>query len=223
MVRGLGRGFGHLALNQKGYTLAEMTAVVAVTATLTALSIPVVMEKIEQGKSARVAGDLQTLVDGYIKFIKSTATLPAVDRAGTKDQIQLLTVGRGNDPTDNTGTWGRITRRDDAFNHLVEDSPEGTEDGYTNAGISWDGPYIGDVREDPWGNNYYIYVEPLYTAELATVTDRIIGWIISAGPNGVLETSNTSPTLNDRAVDRAKGGDDLGIMIGKANVNPGIQ
>ena len=194
-----------------------------VTATLTALSIPIVMTQIEKSKLSRAAKDINNLGNAITTFLDKVKQVPAVDSSGTRNAIQLLIVGRGDDPSDNTGTWGRITRRDDAFNHLVNDSPEGTERVYTNAGFSWGGPYMPDTREDPWGNNYYIFVEPLYTPEPATVPDRIFGWILSAGPNGILETSTTSMTLNDVPVNRTTGGDDLGMMIGKASLYSPLQ
>lgn len=219
--------------NNWGYTLAEMTAVIGVTATLTALSIPIVVEKMDRAKQARTAQDITRLAQAVQNFFTSTGEWPTRNAAGTRNDIQLLTVGKGNDPRDNTGTWGRVTRRDDAFNHLVDDRPEGTDDVYTNARVEWDGPYVGDMKEDAWGNNYFIYVEPFYTPELPTEASRIFGWIISAGPNGTLETSTTSPTLNDNPVIRegrragaraVEEGDDIGMMLFKDRIETtGVQ
>lgn len=41
---------------------------------------------------------------------------------------------------------------------------------------------IGDVDPDPWGNAYFV-----------NVTDRGRMWIISAGPDGILQTPFASP------------------------------
>lgn len=217
------RAFFRILRGKRGYTLAEMTAVVGITATLTALSVPVVISQIEKGKLSRVAKDIDNLGTAVAKFGAYTNEIPAFDGSGKRDTIQLLVVGQGEDPQDNTGTWGKITRRDDGYNHLVNDSPEGVKGAYTSIGIRWDGPYMPDTKEDPWGHNYYIFVEPLYTPELSTSPDRIFGWILSAGPNGILETSTTSMSPNDNPVNPAAGGDDLGRMIGKANVYQPIQ
>jgi hypothetical protein len=66
-------------------------------------------------------------------------------------------------------------------------------------GFDWRGPYVVELRPDPWGNAYFANVAGYHVEK-----ERI--WVISAGPNGRLETH---PWLRDVA------GDDVGVVLRK--------
>lgn len=55
-------------------------------------------------------------------------------------------------------------------------------------------------RSDPWGNCYLVNLNAVIAREPATL------WVISAGPNGIVETPFLSPSA-------ALGGDDIGVRI----------
>lgn len=71
----------------------------------------------------------------------------------------------------------------------------------------WKGPYIAKDIADPWGNTYLIGMKNIEKSNLPV-------WIISAGPDGALQTPIDSPVCMDgKSIDPATGlvaaGDDI--------------
>jgi hypothetical protein len=56
-------------------------------------------------------------------------------------------------------------------------------------GVGWKGPYLTAYDTDPWGNAYVIAVADLET------TNKV--FVLSAGPDGILQTSTNSGPIND--------------------------
>ncbi|MBI5575397.1 MAG: type II secretion system protein GspG [Deltaproteobacteria bacterium] len=75
--------------------------------------------------------------------------------------------------------------------------------GYPDAGENrWKGPYAARLPTDPWGRPYVI--NSLY---FTLPSDPPIPvWVLSAGPNGILETNIDSNVTSP-------GGDDIGVRI----------
>ena len=65
------------------------------------------------------------------------------------------------------------------------------------------------LRSDPWGNRYLVNVGALQTSEAdgASTESRAL-WVLSAGPNGLVETRFAAPTMS-----AVVGGDDIGVRI----------
>jgi hypothetical protein len=90
----------------------------------------------------------------------------------------------------------------------VVDNPGGFLGGKNKAYLTvheldWKGPYIESLnKRGPWGRNYWVYVKAMWNPTAGT--DKEYGWVISAGPDGKLDTLTTSNQL---------GGDDIGIII----------
>jgi hypothetical protein len=55
--------------------------------------------------------------------------------------------------------------------------------------VGWKGPYLTATNEDPWGNAYVIYAPDFET------TNRVN--VLSAGPDGILQTPPNSGVLGD--------------------------
>jgi hypothetical protein len=127
--------------------------------------------------------------------------------AGDFELFGTPSTGNVEDPDVGGTDWAATTSTVDAFvNHLTLD-----EAGYKDNGINWDGPYMPQVFNDPWGRNYLIYAKA-YTAG-DNGTDDIYVWVISAGPNETLETNVTSPILNDDPDEtKSTSADDIGKM-----------
>ena len=66
---------GFRGLGQKGYTLIEVAAVVAVTATLAAVVVPVAMDKVKEGKLAAAKQDVATIAQALTQFNADTCLL----------------------------------------------------------------------------------------------------------------------------------------------------
>lgn len=62
----------------------------------------------------------------------------------------------------------------------------------------WKGPYLSEDRADPWGNTYLIGAKNFENATLPV-------WILSAGPDGILQTPIDSPVCMGRNLDPAAG------------------
>jgi len=190
---------GFRGLGQKGYTLIEIAAVVAVTATLAAVVVPVAMDKITQSREAAAKEDTKTLASAIIGFYADTGVWPA--RSATSDNhLYVLRTGNSssNDPT-HSNWWTTDDRADFAQNHLVENGHS-----YAN----WAGPYAESLagKKDPWGHNYVIWLKGMWGD--STTASGDFGWVISAGPNGKLDTSPTDNELKP---------DDIGIAIYRAS------
>lgn len=54
-------------------------------------------------------------------------------------------------------------------------------------GQGWRGPYVRDLSEDPWGRSYLVWLGgPMGSARQEGASGQV--WILSAGPNGKLDT-----------------------------------
>lgn len=97
--------------------------------------------------------------------------------------------------------------KNNAFNHLVVNDPvanatAGEVTDYPTTGRAWGGPYIARLGLDPWGNAYVISVGAM-EADGTVIAANAKGWILSAGPNGTIETAPDDLVL---------GGDDIGFI-----------
>ena len=219
--------------NQCGVTLYETTAVVAMTAVLAAVALPVVVDRIENAKEARVARETLNLEGAMMKFFEETGRWPGEaeirNPASTACFLQsgvpttdpstgtLLPEMRNLGRLDARGFLGRTCDSVTPANTLnINDylvrKPSAID--YPN----WHGPYMEPVASDPWDRAYIINVLPLIFA--GQVDDPGIGkfadtggklgfaWILSVGPDRLLQTPLTAAQLT-------AGSDDIGKNLGK--------
>lgn len=119
-----------------------------------------------------------------------------------------------------------VPARHNAFNHLGRNDPNadniarsdilGARDYNEDSSKSkrWKGPYVANVSLDPWGHAYIVHVGameengvPVFINSLLTPLGSFKqpeGWILSAGPDGLLQTSPTDTVLS---------GDDIGFIF----------
>jgi general secretion pathway protein G len=174
---------------EKGFTLIEVIVVAGIIAILAGILVPMIFKEIDEAKITRATADMKSIQTAIMVFRKDTGKWPVLsDDCTTK--VTLL-EGNGNPPPpgNNINGYGYNNLVSKSFNDYLQ----------TNNGCyqNWKGPYIADVTPDPWGGKYYINAQEFDT-------DKII-WIISAGPNGILETYPTNSTVT--------AGDDIGIML----------
>jgi hypothetical protein len=119
-------------------------------------------------------------------------------------EIELLR-GPGNDPMDHdTAKWLATAKTGELEDHLIKNSPGATK--YSTSGrFVWRGPYLEKIGEDPWGNHYLVNIK---NANPADKPDRVI-WVLSAGPNGKIETDPSALTDSGAAASS----DDIGVRI----------
>jgi general secretion pathway protein G len=167
---------------QHGFTLIEMVVVVAIIASLAAILVPVMSDELDQRDLANARWQCQRIATSINQYMKDVRQDPSGVLGA---QTYHYLVGSGPEPATNpfsSGTKGTL------FEFLC--------DGTTNGGTRWKGPYLQQVPEDPWGRAYVINSHGFFAGENV--------WVLSAGPNGNLDTGPGDFSLQ---------GDDLGFLI----------
>lgn len=150
----------------------------------------------------------------------------------SNNNLRFLAVGTGDGnlqpeyPTDTDQLWKLPTQhanppsRNNAYNHLVLNNPNGNnfteEAGEDYRSTKWKSPYIAKLSVDPFGKAYIIHVGAMQKKGCpvgstggppqdcnSPATGRR-GWILSAGPDGNLDTSPTATQLSN---------DDIGYIF----------
>ncbi len=245
MLRRLIDGFGiikKVIKREKGYTLVEVAAVVAITSTLAAVVIPVVIDKIEQGRLSAAAQDVSSLAGIIQNIFNSTGDYPTRQSPGVEgdDKFSMLFTTNPGDSIDETLGGANVKQNvTDVLTLTSEGANGGSNAPYMNRGTSdllsyhaitngdpkdgtpryevdeWSGPYMAEDKLDPWGNSYIIYVEPLQEKYRKNLRHGNVGpgatggpyrsaWILSGGPNQVIETAITNVSVEN---------DDIGTKV----------
>ncbi|MBI5847131.1 MAG: type II secretion system protein GspG [Nitrospirae bacterium] len=171
---------------QKGFTLIEVIVVAGIIAVLAGILVPLIFKEIDESKISRAAADVRSISAALIVMKKDTGNWPVT--ASCTPDVTLIHGAGALPPL--VGGWNASTL--EIFdNYLNNDS----NNCWPN---TWKGPYIATVTPDPWGNQYLLNANYITMVGVAPI------WIISAGPNGIVETppTNTVP-----------GGDDIGLRL----------
>ncbi len=200
----------------RGFTLIELTVVLAVIVTLALILTPSITNFINDSRVARARADTQTVSAAVIQFYRYNGFFPQWSAASAggpglvANKVDLL-VSTGNVPTVaapnlwTTGTTDLIT------NQLMSNAP-----GYTTrtatATFGWNGPYLSSVLgSDPWNNRYMINIGLIDTTQgtqTAAGALKSAVWVVSAGPNGGVETTHSQPITT-----AVLGVDDIGFRL----------
>lgn len=184
--------------SEKGFTLIEMVVVLAVIGILAAILTPTIAKNINDSKIARANNEVQVIAAAIASFYKDLGRWPTSNgTAGNPDYLYMLfgpgdaftNAGAGTANWRSIGTWGVNAARGDTFlNHLVENDPKDAGVDYSITGpVKWDGPYITEIKADPWGSTYACNIR--YTWNLTTNASSVY----SAGPNRIAEINITQP------------------------------
>ncbi len=205
-------------MKKRGFTLIEMVVVLAVVAILAAILTPTIMKNIQDSKIARASNETQVIAAAMASFYKDLGRWPTWDgsQANYADYLYVL-YGPTTANDMNTGgyytywskggTWGS-TRGDYFDNQLMRNNP-GEAGAYQTTGeLRWNGPYLTDLKPDPWGTIYSSNVISLWYT--GGDYEYYAVFVLSAGPNKV---ANTSVAQDYRNVKPALGGDDIGVRI----------
>jgi prepilin-type N-terminal cleavage/methylation domain-containing protein len=195
----------------EGFTLIEVIVAIAVVAILAGIITPSVVKHLDDAKRARASNDCQVVGAAIANFYKDVGRWPNM-QAGGGTGITLL-VGEGTTPTNqgggtaawvNTGING--TQGDLLAYHLVVNRPGNQVTNiYPATGeIRWRGPYMQNCPPDPWGRRYAINVGNMANANAV--------WIISSGPNGIMETA-FNQAIPVTGASLVLGGDDIGYRM----------
>jgi prepilin-type N-terminal cleavage/methylation domain-containing protein len=198
-------------MRSKGFTLIELAVVLAIIAVLAAVLTPMVSGYLDQARTARAQADVRTIADAIKLYNRDTGRWPIYDGTSNDystdapEHVELGTNGTAT-PTAgggwllNSSTLGGTSLEIYINNDLTG---VGTA-AFPRAGFR--GPYIGTVDTDPWGHRYLLNAGNLrYKAP----NNGNHAYIISAGPDGILQTNRDVPTTQNITAS----GDDIIALI----------
>jgi prepilin-type N-terminal cleavage/methylation domain-containing protein len=206
----------HRERRGSGFTLIELTVVLAVIVTLALVLTPSIVNFINDSRVARARSDVQTISAAVIQFYRDNGFFPQWTTANAggpgldASRVDLLVSG-GNVPsvaTPNTWTTGSSDLLDD---QLISNAPGYTVRTATSA-FGWNGPYLSSgIGPDAWNNRHMVNIGHIDTSQGTQAVGggtKSAVWVISAGANGAIETVYTQPITT-----AVSGGDDIAIRI----------
>lgn len=200
--------------HQRGFTLVEVIVVLSVVLLLTGIAVPMLSSYMEDGRRARAEAECKVVAAAVMSFYKDVGVYPTRNAAGAPNTMYVLLTGATVPTTNpwsashNWATWGMSATRGDLLDrHLLVNQPQGSAGAAypTTGAIRWRGPYTnGNSPLDPWGRPYVVNV---ISGFISNPTNYKRLWVVSAGPNGVFDTSSTATATT------VLGGDDIGVML----------
>jgi prepilin-type N-terminal cleavage/methylation domain-containing protein len=199
-----------------GFTLIELTVVLAVIVTLALVLTPSMTNFIGDSRIARTRADTQTVAAAVVQFYKDNGFFPQWSAANdggpgsAASRVDLL-IGPGNVPAvaaPNTWTTGTT---DTLANQLLANAPAYAMK-TAAASFGWNGPYLSSgIGADAWNNRYAVnvgLVDATQGTQTAGGATKSAVWVVSAGPNGQIETPYAQPITT-----AAAGGDDIAVRV----------
>lgn len=199
-----------------GFTLIELTVVLAVIVTLALVLTPSIINFITDARFARARNDTQTVSAAIIQFYRDNGFFPQWTTAsaggpGTNANKVDLLVSVGNLPTEATASTWTNGSTDLLEDQLLSNAPAYTARTATNT-FGWNGPYLSSsIGADSWNNRYMVNIGLIDTTQgtqTGAGATKSAVWVISAGANGQMETTYTQPITT-----AVTSGDDIAIRI----------
>ena len=200
--------------DRAGFTLVEVIVVLAVVLMLTGIAVPLIGGYVEDGRRARAESEAKMLAAAILRTHKDLGDWPSRNGSGTPRTVYVLISGPSKPAANPWGTGGSFptwamssTLGDLLDNHLLANTPMGQSGAaYATTGSArWRGPYLaGGSPVDPWGRPYVCNVLAGYNVH-ATNNKRV--YVLSAGPDGIFQTSSDATATSDIA------GDDIGLVV----------
>ena len=201
---------------QTGFTLIELTVVLAVIVTLALVLTPSITNFINDSRVARARADVQTLNAAILTFYRDNGFFPqwsAANNGGPglpANKVDLL-VSPGNIPSVSAANLWTTGTNDQFADQLVANAPGYTAKTSTSP-FGWSGPYISsEISADPWNNRYMANVgllEGTQGTQGAGGATKSAVWVMSAGPNATIETA-----YSQAITVATTSGDDLGSRL----------
>lgn len=175
--------------DQRGFTLVEVIVVAGIIAILAGILVPLILKEIDEARITRAYADSRSISTAIIIMKKDTGRWPNLD--GSCAATATFIYGEGALPADLAAQGYDQTSAVPFDDYL-------TSDAGGCYGARWKGPYLAHTSADPWGNAYIMNPGSFDAGGVV--------WILSAGPNGSVETPMSANTLL---------GDDIGILLYK--------
>ena len=208
--------YASTARSRQGFTLIELTVVLAVIVTLALVLTPSISNFINDSRQARAQSDCQTIASAIVQFYRDNGFFPSWKLAQNggpglpQNRLQLL-ISPGNVPQEDqptpwsTGVAGMLS------DQLLSDIPGYGLRSQTSQN-GWNGPYLSStINADPWGNRYVVNIDLIDPSGSPTSRNGAVKsavWVLSAGANGIIETPFSRAVLTAALV-----GDDIGSRL----------
>ena len=191
-------------MKAKGFTLIEIAVVLAVIAVLAAILTPLVTAYIDQARTTRTAADVRAIAQAYQLHKRDTGQFPiyADDTDSDSDtSVADELVSTGDLPAA-ANEWA-FTTTADLESHINLNKLGLSTTNPRRGRVAYRGPYLGTINEDPFGNAYLVNA-----ANLARSSTNI-GYVVSAGPDGVIDTERDQVSSGSLTVSN----DDIAVRI----------
>lgn len=191
---------------KEGFTLMEMVITLSVIAILTAIMVPIISNNIQSARFTRASSDVATIGKAMMAFRKDTAQWPVYEAGGASNDLLFSDQDATNDGIPDNGAlptyadWALIGNNQClslAYN-LIANSSGLYNQGPSADGLpAWNGPYLSEVRVDPWGMPYVVNAHWLFTdTDPGTPGFQYnSAYVFSAGPGSALETTFNGVSL----------------------------
>ena len=221
--------------SERGLYLTEVLVAVATVAIVAGASSPLVLKYIGDARSSRALPETRTIGHAVIAFNLDTGHWPVSDDGTLTDAGELSRLvglangdiiatnipggagaATGDANWDGGGSGGTAGAIEDflRYNADADTNPLYPASADPTSSPGWDGPYLQDVPIDPWGSPYVVNVRYLDGGGVDGATQAEeqshAVFVLSAGPNGLFETSFDDGTGLDSS---GMGGDDVGWMV----------
>lgn len=216
-------GTSFVSRKHQAFTLVEMVVVIAVVALLSAIIVPLVAKQIDDGKISKAKNELVLLAAAINKFRIDVSLWPG----GGADPLETLVSGTAVDadidPSSGATLYGFLADGNEMWyhgisgnndtadifdNNLNANNFKGDDNYYATTGESrWRGPYTPPTGMDPWGHPYMCNIGAALTGSKNLVV------VMSAGPNGVIDTTFDEDHYGAASTVAAPSGDDLWIVV----------
>lgn len=204
---------------RRGFTLIEMIFILGIVTIFAAILIPLIEKTINDAKITRAVNEVQVIASGMVNFYKDVCRWPNTRKSDLSPNLYLL-YGEGSVGTydgDGCGSsgnlckgwWNIISRAKDTFtNQLIQNTLGGypSRNYPTSGSCAWRGPYLRDVKPDPWGHHYSCNIRYTWPS-ISTWFDRAL-YVWSAGPDGQADTRIYQYKTNAHLYD-----DDIGVRL----------
>jgi hypothetical protein len=192
---------------------APLVFAIALGAAAAAIWLPI-SRAARGGRVERAHAEARAITGALLRFYQDNTFFPLWAHAPGAPPSSLrrvdLLVGAGKPPAAPAASVWATGVAATLADQLIENRPSYAVREAPD-GIGWAGPYLPRApAPDPWNHRYVVNVGLLLSGNEpdAAQRERFAVWVLSAGPNGTIETPYAQPIATAEL-----GGDDIGARV----------